>query len=281
MLGMLEGIDLGPSPTSPQYHHLLIEVMRRAFLERAMFLGDSDHARVNIRKLLSPERIANLRASIDPKAASSSESLAPPGLLVPSGKMDGSTTHFSVVDADGNAVSNTYTIEESWGSKAVLNGFGFLLNNELHDFNVKPGWTDRRGRIGTPPNVIAPGKRPLSSQTPSMLEKDGQLFAVVGSPGGRTIINTVLQVILNLVVWHQSPMEAVKSWRLHHQWMPDAVYVEPGSDKALSTGLRRLGHTVRERKWRQGHANIIVRHPKSKGWTAVADPRRGGHAEGL
>ena len=191
MLGILEGFDLSSlAPHGSEYFHLLTEAMRRAFLERTMFLGDADFVRVDVARLLSRERLDALRSGIDREWAAKSLDIAPPGLIGDSGKIDGSTTHFGVIDSNGNSVSNTYTIEESWGAKIVLDGFGYLLNNEMHDFNVKPGDTTTKGRIGTPPNLIAPGKRPLSSQTPSMIERDGNLFAVVGSPGGHTIINT-------------------------------------------------------------------------------------------
>jgi gamma-glutamyltranspeptidase/glutathione hydrolase len=186
MLGILEGFDLGSvQPHGSEYFHLLSEAMRRAFLQRALYLGDADQVDVEIKALLSKERIDSLRSGIDREWASKSHEIAPKGLISEPGKIDGSTTHYGVIDSDGNAVSNTYTIEESWGSKMVLDGYGFLLNNEMHDFNVNPGETNTKGRIGTPPNLIAPGKRPLSSQSPTIIERHGKLFAVVGSPGGR------------------------------------------------------------------------------------------------
>ena len=280
MLGMLEEDDLRAlGQNSPATLHLLAEVMRRAFLERALHLGDADFVAVDIAGLLSRERTRALRATIAPDHASKSVDLAPAGLLA--APPDGNTTHFSVVDGEGNAVSNTYTLEESYGSRAVLPGFGFLLNNELHDFNVKPGTTDDKGLIGTPPNTIAPGKRPLSSMAPCFVERDGQLVGLLGSPGGRTIINTVLQVFLNLFVFDMTPAAAVSAPRIHHQWMPDVLRAEEALSIATRATLRTLGHAVETPPppgaW--GHANTIVRG-KDGAWTGAVDPRRGGHAEG-
>ncbi len=288
MLAILDG--LAPESLTagaPQTLHLLAETMRRAFLDRALHLGDPDHVpavTTDAARLLTPAHAAERRTSIDRGRASRSAALAPPGLL--SAPAEGSdTTHFSVVDAAGNAVANTYTIEESFGSKAVLPGYGFLLNNELHDFNVKPGHTDRSGAVGTAPNQVAPGKRPLSSMAPLMVERatteagvtrHGELVAVLGSPGGRTIINTVFQVFLNLFVFKLAPEAAVAAPRVHHQWMPDRLFVEREVPTATIEALLGMGHSVERLPRNLGHANTIVR--EGDRWVGIVDARRGGHA---
>ena len=278
MLGILSGFDLAKrAPRSAQTLHLVSEAMRRAFLQRALHLGDADHVTVDMAGLLSADRITGLRASIDPRRASDSRALAPKGLVEEPAK-GGDTTHFGVIDGSGMAVANTTTIEESYGSKAVLGGFGFLLNNELHDFNVKPGSTTDRGRIGTPPNRIAPGKRPLSSMSPSMIERDGRVVAILGSPGGRTIINTVLQVALNLTVFGLAPQKAVAAPRIHHQWMPDRIFAEPHLPVATIEGLRALGHRVDVHSRTIGHANTLAWDAARRHWVGVCDARYGGHA---
>ena len=186
------------------------------------------------------------------------------------------TTHYSVVDADGNAVSTTYTIESGFGAKVVAPGTGFLLNNEMGDFNAWPGMTDARGYVGTEANRIAPGKRPLSSMTPTILARDGKPVALLGSPGGKTIINTVLRLIVNLVDFEMDLAAAIDAPRIHHQWMPDVVRLETGFPAASASGLQDMGHEL-GRGRTQGDAHCIWIYPAGAR-LAVADRRRSGAA---
>jgi len=183
------------------------------------------------------------------------------------------TTHYSVVDAEGMAVSVTYTLEAGYGSGIVVPGAGFLLNNEMGDFNAGPGLTDERGLIGTRANLARPGQRMLSSMTPSIVAKDGELVAVVGSPGGRTIINTVLQVILNVVDFGMDIQEAVSAPRIHHQWLPDRIRIEDGGvGEAALADLREAGYEVSV-GGQQGLAHSIMIDPRTGDRVGAADPR--------
>ena len=269
MLNILEGVDLkAAGHNSPLYLHWLAESMRRAFRDRAMFLGDPDFTKPPIDRLTSKAYAATLRSSIDPLKASPSSPAD-----VAQGYESDETTHFSVVDKDGLAVSVTYTLEAGYGLGAVVEGAGFLLNNEMGDFNGKPGLTDSTGLIGTAPNVAQPGKRMLSSMTPTIIAKDGKLVAVVGSPGGRTIINTVMQVVLNLTAFDMPAQQAVNAGRIHHQWLPNTVTVErEGFDSATIEAVRAKGHAVRIGT-QQGTAQSIVIDAKTGKRLGAADPR--------
>lgn len=269
MLNILEGYDLGRmGHDSPQYVHYVAEAMRRAFLDRARYLGDPDFTSAPLEKLTSKEYAAELRKTILPDRATPS---AP--TQVAQAHESPETTHFSVVDADGMAVSVTYTLEQGYGVGAVVPGAGFLLNNEMGDFNGKPGLTDSTGLIGTEPNLARPGKRMLSSMTPSIVAKDGKLFAVVGSPGGRTIINTVLQVILNQTALDMSLADAVAAPRFHHQWLPDELVVERnGLSPETVSALEAMGYRVRF-GGEQGTAHSIRIDPRTGARVGVADPR--------
>jgi gamma-glutamyltranspeptidase/glutathione hydrolase len=269
MLNILEGFDLtGARHNSPKYVHLVAEAMRRAFLDRAKYLGDPDFVKPPVERLMSKTHAAELRKTIQPDHASPS---AP--AQVTEGQESMETTHFSVVDASGMAVSVTYTLEGGYGVGDVVPGAGFLLNNEMGDFNGKPGLTDTTGLIGTPANLARPGKRMLSSMTPSIIAKDGKLVAVVGSPGGRTIINTVLQVVLNIIDFHMSIEDAVKAPRFHHQWLPDVLTVErDGLPTATVSALEAMGYRVRL-GGNQGTAHSIAIDPKTGARMGAADPR--------
>ena len=271
MLNILEGYDLAAlGHDSPRYAHLLAEAMRRAFLDRARFVADPDFVDVPVARLTSKEHAAALRSTIQLDRATPS---AP--AQVAEGYESDETTHYSVVDASGMAVSVTYTLEAGYGLGAVVAGAGFLLNNEMGDFNGKPGLTDSTGLIGTAPNVARPGKRMLSSMTPTIVARDGRLVAVVGSPGGRTIINTVLQVVLNLVDHRMGIQEAVNAPRLHHQWLPDRIAGEAGAlSPATVAALEAMGHRVRL-GGRQGTAHSILIDPASGARLGAADPRDG------
>ncbi|GAB1344845.1 gamma-glutamyltransferase [Gemmatimonas sp.] len=269
MLNILEGFDLkGAGHNSPQYVHWLAESMRRAYRDRAVHLGDPDYTKPPIDLLTSKQYAIKLRNTIDAAKASPSSPAD-----VTTGYESDETTHYSVVDKDGMAVSVTYTLEAGYGLGAVVDGAGFLLNNEMGDFNGKPGLTDSTGLIGTAPNVAQPGKRMLSSMTPTIVAKDGKLVAVVGSPGGRTIINTVMQVVLNLTAFDMPVQQAVNAPRLHHQWLPNTITVErDGFDAATLDSLRAKGHTVRV-GGQQGTAHSIAVDAKTGRLVGAPDPR--------
>jgi gamma-glutamyltranspeptidase/glutathione hydrolase len=244
MLNILEGYDLkATGPRSATTVHLVVEAMRRAFADRARHLGDPDfNPDLPVARLTSKEYAAELRRTIRAGQASPSR---PESFEWPTESAE--TTHLSVVDQSRNAVSLTYTLEESYGSKIVVPGAGFLLNNEMGDFNAGPGLTNRDGLVGTLPNLTAPGKRMLSSMTPTILARDGKVFLVIGSPGGRTIINTVLLVILNVVDFGLNVQEAIDAPRFHHQWLPDLVrYERYGLSPDTVALLKARGHTLTE-----------------------------------
>jgi gamma-glutamyltranspeptidase/glutathione hydrolase len=183
------------------------------------------------------------------------------------------TTHFSVIDKDGMAVTNTYTLEGGYGSHVVIKGTGILLNNEMGDFNKKPGTTNLTGDIGTPPNLIAPGKRMLSSMTPTIVLKDGKVLMLTGSPGGRTIINTVVNVVLNVTAWGMIGRQAVDAPRTDHEWLPDRLTIEAnGASEEIINKLKAMGHEVRM-AGRQGAANSIWVRPETGSAYGLADPR--------
>ena len=269
MLNILEGYDLAAAgQASPRYVHLLVESMRRAFLDRARHLGDPDFVQPPVERLTSKAYAAELRRTIPmDRATPSRETQLAPAYESPQ------TTHYSVVDSSGMAVSVTYTLEGPYGLGAVVPGGGFLLNNEMGDFNGRPGLTDSTGLIGTAPNVARPGKRMLSSMTPTIIARDGRLVAVVGSPGGRTIINTVLQVVLNQIDFGMGIQDAVNAPRLHHQWLPDVVQVERNAlTPATVAALTAMGHRVQVGE-AQGTAHSIRVDARTGARIGAADPR--------
>jgi len=274
MLNILEGFDFdGRGANDPETVHLLVEAMRQAYLDRATYLGDMDFVEVPISLLTSKQYGTEKAGLITPDAARSSADLGAAIIVAPESM---ETTHYSVVDAAGNVVSTTYTIEAGYGSKAMAPGTGFLLNNEMGDFNAWPGMTSDR-YIGTEPNQIAPGKRMLSSMTPTIVARDGRPVMAVGSPGGKTIINTVLRVIVNVIDFEMGLADAVAAPRVHHQWMPDSVSLEEGFPQSTADGLTLLGHTVPDRRGIQGDAHSIYIFADGARF-AVADPRRSGAA---
>jgi gamma-glutamyltranspeptidase/glutathione hydrolase len=278
MLNILETFELRKQGRwSPETLHVMIEAMRRAYCDRARYLGDPDFVDIPAH-LTTKEYARQLARTIDLKKATRSEDLAKDLPLAPEGE---STTHFSVIDKDGMAVANTYTLEHGFGSRVVVKGAGFLLNNEMTDFNWRPGVTDRKGTIGTAPNQIAPGKRMLSSQTPTIVAKDGKVLLVTGSPGSRTIINTVLGVVVNVLDYDMDVRQAVDAPRLHHQWFPDVAQLE-GDSKYTGTmeKLRAMGHAVRHSK-RQGDAHSIWVDPRTGLYHGAADRRLSGKAAGF
>ena len=232
------------------------------------YLADADFVDVPVHRLTSKEHAARLRRDIHPDRASVSH---PADVEI--GYESPETTHYSVVDADGMAVSVTYTLEAGYGSKIVVPGAGFLLNNEMGDFNAAPGLTDANGLIGTSPNLARPEQRMLSSMSPTILARDGELVAVIGSPGGRTIINTVLQLILNTVDFGMGIEEAVAAPRMHHQWLPDRIRVEQdGVAPEVIEALAAMGHTV-QIVGEQGSANSVGVDPETGERVGAPDPR--------
>jgi gamma-glutamyltranspeptidase/glutathione hydrolase len=242
--------------------------MRRAYLDRARFLGDPDFVQVPLAKLLSKDYARTLAATIDPAKASSSAELGKDILTAPQPQEPEETTHFSVIDRAGMAVSNTYTLEGGYGSRVVVKGAGFLLNNEMGDFNKNPGVTLPDGTIGTPANLIDPGKRMLSSMTPTIVSKGGKVVLITGSPGGRTIINTVFCVVLAVTEFGMNVRAAVDAARMDHEWMPDTVSIErSGANEELLAKLKAMGHTAAGRGV-QGDANSIGVDPGGTAWGA-------------
>ena len=269
MLNILEGFDLRAMGhnTAPYIHHL-VEAMRRAYRDRAQYVADPDFADVPVERLTAKSHAARLRSTIDPNRATES---TPADLVMP--QESDQTTHYSVVDASGMAVSVTYTLEAGYGSKIVVPGAGFLLNNEMGDFNGRPGLTTETGLIGTEPNLARPEQRMISSMTPSILARDGRLVAVFGSPGGRTIINTVMQIVLNIVDHGMTIEDAVAAKRLHHQWLPDRISIEAdGATEATVEQLRAMGHEVRM-GGRQGSVHAIMIDPQTGERIAAPDRR--------
>ena len=259
ILNILEGYDLRAMGFgSADEIHVMAESMKRAYADRAKFLGDPDFNKdMPLARLMSKEYAASLRKTIDPARASK----ASPTTFEWSHESE-ETTHISVVDANRNAVSMTYTLEQGYGVKIVVPGAGFLLNNEMGDFNAAPEMTTDQGLIGTKPNLAEPGKRMLSSMAPAILVKDGKLFMVTGSPGGRTIINTVLETIVDAVDFGMNAQDAVDAARFHHQWLPDIInYEKFGFSPDTIRELSRRGHILRE-AGAQGVAQIIIYDPK-------------------
>jgi gamma-glutamyltranspeptidase/glutathione hydrolase len=272
MLNILEGYDLSDmGHNSALYLHVLTESMRRAYADRAEHLGDPDfNEGMPLERLLDKDYASNLRGSIDMDQASKSD---PNGFAEPYESEE--TTHFSVVDKDGNMVSMTYTLEFGYGSGIVVEGGGYLLNNEMGDFNAVPGVTNVRGLIGTAANLVAPEKRMLSSMTPTIVAKDGKPVFTAGSPGGKTIINTTLQLILNVVDHDMNIAESVEAGRIHHQWLPDVTSMETGSLSRDTIELYEArGHRFRERA-AQGAVMAVFYDRVNKLFEGASDSRRG------
>ena len=281
LLEMLNIIELYPLSQlgfpSPQRAHLMAEVMRRAFADRAVFLGDADFADVPIDELITKSRARQWAQSIDESRASPSSSLSPahPGLFE-----SDQTTHYSVVDSRGNAVAATTTLNGGYGSGVTIKGAGFLMNNEMDDFSSKTGAPNMYGLIQGEANVISAGKRPLSAMTPTLVKKGKGVYMVLGSPGGPAIINSVFQIILNVIDHGFNIQEAVNAPRFHHQWLPDEIRFEPGAlAPGVSQDLEKKGHKI-VRVERIGDAHSILIDPQSQIRLGAADPRGEGKAAG-
>ena len=274
MLNVLEPLDLG-TPNSFHSIRIIAETMRRAYADRAAYLGDADFSSVPSHGLTSRAYAAKLREEI---LQSRAEIPVQPGKPLPYESSE--TTHFSVVDSAGNAVANTYTLNGSYGSGVTVEGAGFLLNNEMDDFTTQPGVANMFGLIQSEANTIAPRKRPLSSMTPTIVVHDGKVQLVLGSPGGGTIINTVLQVLLNVLAFKMDIRRAVASPRFHHQWMPDQLVLEGwGFSADTIQKLEEAGYKLEYRE-HMGACEAIEIDTQT-GWRfGAADPRTGGKAVG-
>ncbi|HEY2971575.1 MAG TPA: gamma-glutamyltransferase [Pyrinomonadaceae bacterium] len=273
MLNILEGYDLNKmDPSSSERYHLMTEAMRRAFADRAEFMGDSDFVKVPVAGLIDKSYAAKLRGTINPQQASPSVEIH---AGQPTGYESEETTHFTVVDAEGNAVANTYTLNNSYGSAAVAKGTGILLNDEMDDFAAKPGTPNLYGLIQGERNAVAPRKRPLSAMTPTfVLRKDRSLWFTIGSPGGPTIINTALCVITNIIDYGMNIQEAIDFPRIHHQWQPDELVFEPyGLSGDTQKALVSLGHKLARPRY-LGDAEGILIEEKTGVRLGATDPRR-------
>lgn len=259
MLNMLESQDLaGMGHNSAEYLHHLIETMRRAYADRSHYLGDPDYVDVPVEQLIDKTYARSQVDGIDKKRASKSADIRP-GALLP--EESPQTTHYSVWDKHGNVVSNTYTLNFSYGSGIAVAGAGFLLNNEMDDFSAKPGVPNAYGLVGAEANSIAPGKRPLSSMTPTLVFQDGKPIIATGSPGGSTIITVVLQLLLNVIDFDMNIAEATAAPRIHHQWLPDRVMVEEGISPDTAALLEAKGHQLVKSRRVIGRAQSIMAGP--------------------
>lgn len=275
MLNILEDYDLSRmNPQSSERYHLLTEAMRRAFADRAAYMGDADFVRVPVAGLIDKAYAAQRRTGIDLNRASASDTVR---AGQPAGESE-ETTHFTVVDGAGNAVSNTYTLNGNYGSGAVAAGTGVLLNNEMDDFAARPGTPNQFGLIQSERNAVAPRKRPLSAMTPTfVLRRDGSLWFALGSPGGPTIINTVLQIISNVVDHGMTIQAAVDAPRLHHQWLPDEITYEPlGFSSDTLRALQTRGHRLAAKPRYLGDAHAILIEAGTGLRLGAGDARQGG-----
>jgi gamma-glutamyltranspeptidase / glutathione hydrolase len=276
-LNILECFEFDRDPSSPTNVHRMVEAMKRAYRDRARYLGDP--LATSIPDFLVDKAYARRLAATITARATPSRELAGDIQLAAESK---ETTHISVVDKDRMAVSLTYTLENSYGSRVVVPAAGFLLNDEMNDFDWLPGVTDATGRIGTDANLVRPGKRMLSSMCPTIVARDGHPVLVTGSPGGRTIINTVLCVVTNVIDYHMDLRHAVDAPRFHHPWFPDEIRLEPGwSERApeLADQLRAMGHKIAPPA-HQGDAHSIWIDPTTGELTGAADRRIAGKAAG-
>jgi gamma-glutamyltranspeptidase/glutathione hydrolase len=275
-LNILEGYQLSDlKQGSPASLHLLIEAMKRAYADRARYLGDPAFVNAPTNILLAKDYAAKQRASIDADHATAAADVA--SALPP--REGSNTTHYSIVDRSGNAVSNTYTLNFPYGVGLVADGTGVLLNNELDDFTAAPGASNAFGLVGYEPNLPGPGKRPLSSMSPTIVLKDGKPVLLTGSPGGSRIISAVLQVIVNVLDYHMDVAAAVAAPRLHHQWLPDVVRVEKGFSGDTLVALKAKGHQIADGALGQTSANSIL--VTANGLLGAPDPRtRGAEAAG-
>ncbi len=256
--------------------HLMVEAEKRVYADRAEFLGDPDHYAVPVEGLINREYIHNRMSDYSADKATPSTDI---GHGDPLGIESEETTHYSIVDSEGNAVAGTTTLNRGFGSKIIVKDAGFFLNNEMDDFSSKPGFPNSYGLVGGEANSIQPDKRMLSSMTPTILEKNGKLFLVVGSPGGSTIITSVFQTIINVVDHDMSMQEAVSAKRFHHQWLPDYISYEKNAlSDSLILVLQEMGHNFKER-YSIGRVDAILKR-KDGTLEGGADPRGDDTADG-
>ena len=243
MLNILENYDLKEfEHNSSKYINLLTEIMKHAYADRSKYLGDPDFFDVPVKKITSYEYSNEIYKNIDLGSIKSSQDIHP-GMYLNNESHE--TTHFSIADFDGNVVSSTYTLNSTFGSGVVIKGTGILMNNEMDDFSAAPGMPNQFGLLGAEANEITPGKRPLSSMTPTIVMKDGELFFTTGSPGGSRIISAVLQSILNIVDFNMNLEQATHAQRIHHQWQPDALEVEFSIDDGIRNDLELMGYDIK------------------------------------
>src|SRR5271155_2334392 len=293
ILNILEGFDLAKlGNRSGDAIHFEAEAFRRAFYDRADFLGDPDYAKVPVAQLIDKKYAAAWRDSIDPNRASLSKDLKRPSIFSELERVAQSrptaihepenTTHYSIVDAEGNAVSVTTTLNDSFGSRVTAEGLGFLLNDEMDDFSAKQGVPNAYGLIQGPANAIGPGKRPLSAMTPTIVLKNGKLFLVLGSPGGPTIITTVANTLLGVVDYRLNIQQAVNAPRFHDQWMPDEIEVEATGISPDTLGiLEHMGHKIKVARGYWGDAECIAVDEKTGELLGASDGRNEGKAVGF
>lgn len=275
MLNILEHYPLAElTPGSSDAAHLLVEAQRRAFADRAEFLGDADFVKVPVQGLISKKYAAELAKGIDQDRATPSAQIR---AGKPASHESTETTHFAVIDQEGNVVTNTYTLNGGYGSGATARGTGVLLNNEMDDFTSKPGVPNAYGLLQSENNSIAPRKRPLSAMTPTIVLKDGKFVFAIGSPGGPTIINTVLQIVVNVIDFGMNIQQAIDFPRVHHQWMPDRIQWEPyGLNRDTRAALEKRGQVFAEKPGYIGDAQGVMIEAKTGMRLGASDPRLGG-----
>lgn len=275
ILNTLEGYPIGAlGENSAETIHLMAEAMKLAYADRSEYLGDPDFVDVPVSELMSKEYAADMRDKISASFAMPSEQIKPADLAPYESDQ---TTHYSIIDKDGNAVSNTYTINFSYGSGLVADGTGVLMNNEMDDFSAKSGVPNAYGLIGGDANAVEAGKRPLSSMTPTIVNKDGQVWLVTGSPGGARIITTVLQVIMNMIDHDMNVAEASTVARVHHQWLPDELRIEEGISLDTQRALQAKGHVISLQEV-MGSTQSVMKDPETGFLLGASDPRRAGAA---
>jgi gamma-glutamyltranspeptidase/glutathione hydrolase len=291
-LNILEGYDLGKIGRTPEAEHLTIEAYRRAFFDRAEFLGDPDFSAIPVAPLIDKKYGAAWRQTLNPDKASISHDLKRPAEfnqleryaethpLILAAREPENTTHYSVVDPAGNAVSVTTTLNDSFGSRVTAEGLGFLMNDEMDDFSSAPGVPNTYGLIQGPANAIGPAKRPLSAMTPTIVTRNGKLALVLGSPGGPTIITTVANALMGVVDYGMNIQQAVDAPRYHNQWLPDQTMVEAAFPEDQKAALEKMGHQLKQRgRW--GDAECIAVNPLTGERMGASDPRNNGKAIGF
>ena len=276
MMKMIENKNIGSMGfLAPQAVQLMIEVERRAYADRAEYMGDADFYKVPVAMLTNDEHLQKRMKNYDTLKATPSSVIKPGSLQTAESE---ETTHLSVIDKDGNAVAVTTTLNGSYGSRTVIGGAGFFINNEMDDFSIKPGVPNMFGAVGGEANAIKPGKRMLSSMTPTIVLKDNKLFLVVGTPGGTTFPTSVFQTLVNIIEFNMSTEDAVYKPKFHHQWLPDQVDAERNFPKSVLDTLQKMGYTIKERGG-IGRTEAIKVLPDGK-LEAVADNRGDDDARG-